>query len=289
MSSPYLLTYKNIHLQATDNKGEWPKRPLSDSYIIEEKGGFLWLFFGSPSIPPEECPPIPYIEELDHPEWKAVYEEMTFECNHFAVFENSWDFAHIHYLHADSFGNQDEPAIHDMHAMHDDYTVDATLSIKNKPVNAFWSLFQVPFVRVTAKAFLPSTSMVSFTLGNKLSFITFVNVVPISEHRSINRFALIRNLKWDSSGLFNSSIWDGIARKSMIKILGEDRAMVEQLRYDLLMNECSVKADLPQMYFRKIRQQWADLCGVVPSSSAAVVPPLSKCNGGGGGGSNFGG
>ena len=39
---------------------------------------------------------------------------------------------------------------------------------------------QVPEVHVTAKAFLPSTSLVTFTLGGGLSFTTFVNTIPIS-------------------------------------------------------------------------------------------------------------
>ena len=51
---------------------------------------------------------------------------------------------------------------------------------------------QVPEVKVTAQALLPSTSVISFTLGNGLSFTTFVNTVPINENRTINRFALIR-------------------------------------------------------------------------------------------------
>ena len=45
---------------------------------------------------------------------------------------------------------------------------------------------------MTAQALLPSTSVIGFTLGNGLSFTTFVNTVPINEHRTINRFALIR-------------------------------------------------------------------------------------------------
>lgn len=34
-----------------------------------------------------------------------MYEEIEFDCNHFGVFENAIDMAHIHYLHGDSFGN----------------------------------------------------------------------------------------------------------------------------------------------------------------------------------------
>jgi phenylpropionate dioxygenase-like ring-hydroxylating dioxygenase large terminal subunit len=31
---------------------------------VEEKGGFIWLFYGSKDLPAEERPPIPYVPEL---------------------------------------------------------------------------------------------------------------------------------------------------------------------------------------------------------------------------------
>lgn len=43
---------------------------------------------------------------------------------------------------------------------------------------------QVPEVHVTARAFLPSTSVISFTLGAGLSFTTFVNTVPVSANKT---------------------------------------------------------------------------------------------------------
>lgn len=78
---------------------------------------------------------------------------------------------------------------------------------------------QVSQVNVTAKALLPSTSVISFTLGGGLSFTTFVNTVPISATRTINRFALIRKLNVDPIGaaIFNASAWDSLARQAMIK------------------------------------------------------------------------
>ncbi len=88
--------------------------PVVPVYPVEEKGGFVWLFNGSSRVPPEERPPIPYTPELDDPSWKAVYAEVEFNINHWPVFENAIDMAHIHYLHADSFGNQDSPEIRDM-------------------------------------------------------------------------------------------------------------------------------------------------------------------------------
>ena len=78
---------------------------------------------------------------------------------------------------------------------------------------------QVPEVKVHAEALLPSSSVIGFTLGQGLSFITFVNTVPISATRTINRFALIRRLDVDRIGqfVFNMPAWDSMAREAMIK------------------------------------------------------------------------
>jgi len=54
----------------------------------------------------------------------------------------------------------------------------------------------------------------------------------------------------------------------MIKILTEDKAMVEQLRPEMLPREISVKADLPQIAFRKLRQEYIDMgYGVSPEAT----------------------
>ena len=53
------------------------------------------------------------------------------------------------------------------------------------------------------------------------------------------------------------------------RILTEDKAMVEKLRPDMLQREISVKADLPQMAFRKLRQEYIDMgYGVLPEGAA---------------------
>jgi hypothetical protein len=44
---------------------------------------------------------------------------------------------------------------------------------------------QVPEVHVTARAFLPSTSLVTFELANGLNFTTFVSTVPISGESNV--------------------------------------------------------------------------------------------------------
>lgn len=66
---------------------------------------------------------------------------------------------------------------------HDAWGVVSEFKLTNKPVNPLWEFTSVPEVEVTAKAMLPSTSVISFTLGAGVSFITFVNTVPIDENR----------------------------------------------------------------------------------------------------------
>lgn len=49
---------------------------------VEERGGFIWLFWGDKQLPEDERPPIPFTPELEDPSWKAVYGEIEFECGH---------------------------------------------------------------------------------------------------------------------------------------------------------------------------------------------------------------
>ncbi|GLI62695.1 hypothetical protein VaNZ11_005371 [Volvox africanus] len=236
----------------------FPRRPLAESYPVEERGGFVWLFFGAKGLPREERPPVPLAPELEDPEWRAVYGEVEFDSPHWSVFENALDMAHIHYIHSSSFGNQDKPIIGDMEVSRDTWSVTAKFSIHNKPVNPLWSFTAVPSVPVEARAYLPSTSSVKITLGGGVQMVTFVNTVPVNEHRSVIRLCIIRNFAL-------SKVFDNYTRNNMYKILSEDKDMIEQLKPEQLMTEVSLQADLPQIAFRKLRQEWIDMgYGVQP-------------------------
>ena len=57
------------------------------------------------------------------------------------------------------------------------------------------------------------------------------------------------------------------------RILTEDKAMVENLEPEMLGREISVKADMPQMAFRKLRQQYIDLGYGVAPETKPILPP----------------
>lgn len=61
--------------------------------------------------------------------------------------------------------------------------------------------------------------------------------------------------------------------RAMLRILGEDKEMVERLRPELLGQEYSVRADLPQVAFRKLRQQYIDM-GYGRASDRNLPPEL---------------
>ena len=74
--------------------------------------------------------------------------DIEFACNHWSVFENAIDMAHIHYLHSDSFGNEEAPQIRDMTCSHDAFGVKASFRLHNKPVNKLWEFSQVGWAAV---------------------------------------------------------------------------------------------------------------------------------------------
>ncbi|KAL6764465.1 hypothetical protein V8C86DRAFT_2476288 [Haematococcus lacustris] len=254
----------------SSSKGQLPKRSMVRTYPVEERGGFIWLFFGSSSMPAEERPPIPVIPELESSQWQAVYGEMEFEAPHWNVYDNALDFAHIHYVHSGSFGNPDKPEILDMDLKRDTFGISGSFKIHNKPVSPLWQWTKVPFVPVQVQALLPMTSAVRITLGfGGVQMITYVNTVPIDEHRSINRFCLIRNFA-------TSPVMDSFVEQEMLKILGEDKVMVESLKPEDTPFEVSLEADLPQIMFRRLRQEWVDMgYAVSPASTTGHAGSLS--------------
>ena len=193
-----------------------PRRPIVSAYDCEERDGFVWLFRGPRTLPAGARPPIPSVPEFSAPGWRAAYGEFAFDAPYMSVFENALDVAHIHYLHSDSFGNDAAPEIRDMTVNTDAFSATATFTLNNRVVSPMWEFTRVPEVHVTAKALLPSTSVISFTLGAGVSMITFVNTTPLDGGRAINRFSLLRNFAQDAN-------LDRFATAAMTKILSEVR------------------------------------------------------------------
>lgn len=64
----------------------------------------------------------------------------------------------------------------------------------------------------------------------------------------------------------------------MLKILGEDKAMVELLRPEALEAEFSLGPDAAQVAFRRLRQEWVALGYASAAGLARTAPPESDAS-----------
>ena len=257
-----------------------PRRPLLSNHPVVERGGFVWVFYDPSQDESVRADPpvdeVPMISELlaahtpsgvepaSGERWTAVHGSFEFEADHMSVFENAIDVSHIHFLHSDSFGNASAPSVRGMDVTTVGNTaVQARFQLTNKS-QPYFATFQKLLsldadakaavskssggedINITAIAMLPCTSVIAFELTGGLKMITFVSTVPLTAGTSMNRFALIRNFA-------HAPQLDDFVRRSMEKILTQDKAVVEKLRVDLMDREVSVRSDLPQVAFRKLR------------------------------------
>lgn len=228
-----------------------PSASILRAYPVTERGGFVWIFFDDACDPDDlflfsMAMPVPVVPELVDPDWFLTFGEFEFRSGWQPVFENALDNSHIHFLHGNSFGNEDVPEIRNVKTRAVDATVaEATFDLTNKPVDMLWNWTAVPEVHVTARAYLPSVSYIRFELGGGISFLTYVATVPVSETRTVNRYVLGRTK-------FPGRIWDPMARSAMERIFEEDRAMIETLYPFEAYEERSVRADALQILWRHL-------------------------------------
>ena len=81
-----------------------------DSYPVEEKYGWIWVFLGD--LPESERPAIPNLfpelEDTEH--WRSIPYEFEAQCNWMRMEENSLDTAHTNFVHA-MFGARSNPKL----------------------------------------------------------------------------------------------------------------------------------------------------------------------------------
>lgn len=236
-----------------------PKRQILPTYkeVVREESGFVWYLLDGndndktcphPSVPTQVLDGMIAQERQMGVTWKPVYGEIMFDAPHWNVFDNAIDITHIHFLHGDSFGNSSKPEIKDFQVLdHDEHFAHMKFKIYNKPANFLWHWTIVDNVDVDIQIRLPYTSIIKISLGAGVQMITVVNTTPINAYQSMNRFCLWRNFApW--------SVFDGVAYRAMMTILGQDKAMVELLHPERCESEISLRSDMPQIVFRNLRK-----------------------------------
>ena len=263
-----------------------PPKARVETYPVQEKYGFVWMFYGD--LPEAERPPIPPLPEYEEPGLHHLFYEYKVNTDYTRTLENSLDYAHTRVVHANSFGKgfERDQTIEQYEINVEEFGASSTVVIKqhSRPKGFLKFFHRSGTTDVTSKIsfYLPNINkMEGYFPGGKL--VNFGIHIPIDENTT-----LIKRIQFRS--FFTYSWADPIFQKSNLKISRED-AVVAESQYpkaipDNLTDEVHVACDAISLAYRKLRQKYlkmgwgSELCesksnnpngNLVQPSSAALV------------------
>jgi phenylpropionate dioxygenase-like ring-hydroxylating dioxygenase large terminal subunit len=272
-----------------------PKKARVDSYPVQEKYGFVWVFMGD--LPEEERPPMPVWPEFDDlvengGRFRTVTGEFLWKANYERILENGCDIAHAPFVHAGRFGNPDMPQVPDYEVEHpDEWSAFATVDLHPPKPSGLWGKFG-RLVGNDLKKRPPVTTSAGWMLPNMIKLhvrlpigdmIIYDTNIPIDETTTL--------VKWVALRTFFTGTWankDAINRT--MRIFYEDAAVVDKVRPELLPfdlgAELHIKSDIIAVEYRRRRQELADkgwllseddfVTGDVPRRTATVIPSPAR-------------
>ena len=230
-----------------------PARARVDSYPVEEKYGWVWVFLGD--LPEAERPPLPEFPEYDDKaNWRTVRGEWLWQADYVRVVENGLDFAHAPFVHP-SFGDRDRAEIHDFELEQDEWSARAKVTYIPPRPKGVWSFVRKERTPVQAQ---PSyhcsgaTMRLDVWLTPTWRMVIFDVNTPIDENTTLTRWIMARTF-------FRQKLFDGDSVRRTIKIFEQDSYIVEEICPELvptdLRDELSVKSDGLMNAFRFKRRE----------------------------------
>ncbi|MDB9374913.1 aromatic ring-hydroxylating oxygenase subunit alpha [Nodularia sphaerocarpa] len=234
-----------------------PKKAHVNSYPVQEKYGFVWLFYGD--LPAAECPPIPPFPEYEDPKMHPIYVEYGMQTNYTRVIENALDPAHLYAVHANSFGAgfAQDPKVEDYVVKDEDGGISTKIVYKNytQPKNGIFKSFFRPKqtqLNATTTFYLPNITKIESDFGRG-KIINYAIHLPVDENTTISKRIQLRNF-------FTYSWADRLFVKFHHKVGLEDKVVTEsqspQLIPDNLLTEVHVPADALTLAYRQLRQKY---------------------------------
>ncbi len=230
-----------------------PKEARVDSYPVQEKYGFIWIFYGD--LPEEERPPIPPLPEFEDSTLHKIFFEYQLNAHYTRTIENDMDMSHVSITHARSFGNGFEPEqkMEDYDLSLEDWGGHVSVNIKNytKAKDIFRYVFR-PLrsnVKVTLGFYMPNITRLVVDFGRG-KIINFTVHVPVDNDTTITKRIQFRSLL--------TFPWvDAIFQRAAFQVVMEDKRVVES-EYpkaipDKLSNEVHVPCDTLSLAYRKLR------------------------------------
>ncbi|MBH8553780.1 aromatic ring-hydroxylating dioxygenase subunit alpha [Nostocaceae cyanobacterium CENA357] len=232
-----------------------PKKARVNNYPVQEKYGFIWLFWGD--LREEERPPLPILPEVNNSTLRPLQFEFKWNAHYTRLVENSIDPAHSAFVHANSFGSgmAQEPQLPKYEIHLEDWGGTSFLNLKQHvPKGIFWRYIHSKkrsTIKTTRTIYMPNIIYSDFE-----RFITFVAHVPVDDHTTITKFIQFRS--------FLTQPWaDGIFQKYSLKINQEDQLIVESqypkiVPYDLTA-EIHTPSDALSLAYRQLRKKCLDM------------------------------
>lgn len=260
-----------------------PSRARVDSYPVQLKFGWVWVFLGD--LPEAERPPLPDFPEYDDTaNWRTVRGEWYWKADYVRIVENGLDFSHAPFVHP-SFGDRDRAEIHDFELEVDEWSARAKVTYIPPLPKGVWKYVRRERTPVQAQ---PSyhvsgaTMRLDVWLTQTWRMVIFDVNTPIDENTTLTRWIMARSF-------FRQKLFDGDSIKRTIKIFEQDTRIVEEICPELvptdLREELSVKSDGLMNHFRFKRREmmergWAldidALRGHIDGRRAVVIPSPTR-------------
>ncbi len=235
-----------------------PKRACVQAYPVQEKYGWVWLFFGD--LCQEKRPPLPPLPEFGEPTFRGVYVEFKWNAHYTRVLENQIDISHPPFTHANFMGggmvDKREVEEYDVHL--EEWGASATVTGKPpKRTRSPWKLVHQKQgsrpLRAKFSFYMPNASKIEleFPLGH-FKIVLFSTHLPIDANTTVSKFIHLRN--------FITMPWaDYQARKRLLRLFREDKPVVESQRPKVipsdLAEELYVPSDALSIAYRQLRQK----------------------------------
>jgi phenylpropionate dioxygenase-like ring-hydroxylating dioxygenase large terminal subunit len=273
-----------IPAQPDNGRKGIPKKARVDSYPVEERYGWVWVFVGD--LPAEQRPPIPeFPEYTDTQNWRCIRGEWNWDADQARVIENGIDFAHAPFVHAGKFGDPNEAEIEDFEVETHEWGATASVHYNPPTPKGLWKVLRrhnpEKVRKVVARpGFHMSGGLMRLEvqITPKMKMIIYDVNTPIDEGKTKTRWVMARNF-------FKGSWADSDARRRTLAIFEQDDAVLRKVKPELLpvdlSEELSVKSDGLQIAFRKTRKKFVDmgwsidqdrLKAEVTGKRAAVIP-----------------
>ena len=224
------------------------------NFAVQEKYGWIWLFWSSSELQEDALPNIEYFAELQSPSWKTHTLQDLWPVHYTRAIENQLDVTHLAFTHRRTIGNIKKPI------------VDGPVFVwKDEQTLCFFPVTQSDDGQIARKAsevkvdepqgFLEFRFPNIWKLQIAANFYNFAAFVPVDESHSITYVRLYQGfVTWPVLGDWVSAVMGWFNKR----VLNEDRPMVLSqlpIQSDIQMDEMLVKGDAPIIEFRKRRHE----------------------------------